>query len=963
MSRVVTALDELGTATARTVVAEWQGSERVDSAWLTWIDDLIRLAATGRLQPATHRPLPAFGADSFLGRDRQVAELNTFLDRVQQGRGGAALVLGPAGIGKSHLLGTVLASPPRGIRVEWTTLDRSEAGYRGWRRLLAPLWITLRRTELAPADLLVHAAVLDDILLAGGDDDDDLTAMRFPGEVAAAVAALLAHAAIRQPLVLVIDDAHRGGVSSDHLLADVARRISGYQVGIIAAVRHDELDQRSPFRSHGDQADDRAAPDVVLPVHVPPLEPGSAARLLQERTGAEPPSEIVEAVLRQTGGCPQLIRHTQVQAPASRTSSAWVVGKLDAEGLRVLEPTIESRPGDVRDVLHAAAVCAIGGHIDPGLLSRVTDLPADVVERILEQERQAGPILAPQAPGYSFQHDNWIDALTAFCPPARLRALHARCLVLLRDDPAADPQQLAWHAVHAGADVVGPETFARLATRAADQAFADYAYATAAELYGAASQYSAGRNRIELLIRQADALRFRGAWNEARSVLKSAASLARTLGIPGHEAIVLIHLERLIWSYGLDEKHVAQQLRDVIRRLPREDHVLRAQAQAALALRLSITARQYENEQADFARAALQELPAVTDPLERADILLGIRAGLQDDATPDTLLAYGEETFNEGIKSHSAYHIGEALISRIIDLIRAGRLLELPSAMRKYRDFAEHSAAPVVVYSLVLTDAMLSLARGEFDAAKERTAEAAGLSSSWGESMASEAIMAQAGWRLYEIGEVDGLSEILTGLPQQDVSTLNEEVWSLGAGLIHAEQGEFVSASHRLREVGRGTGEFKNLSRGPSRIGILATAATLLGHPALCDALPPDEAIRWGRSLADLLTNHHDSHVLAGWPAVMLGSKHRYIGLAELAAKQPATAVTHLVRAAAENSEFAALHVRTRFDLGRGFIRQSATHAQGITEMKRVAQDATDRKMPKLAAQAAIELDHWHGTE
>ena len=42
-------------------------------------------------------------------------------------------------------------------------------------------------------------------------------------EAASAIAGLLDHLASRQPLVLVIDDAHRAGTSSDQLLIDVAR--------------------------------------------------------------------------------------------------------------------------------------------------------------------------------------------------------------------------------------------------------------------------------------------------------------------------------------------------------------------------------------------------------------------------------------------------------------------------------------------------------------------------------------------------------------------------------------------------------------------------------------------------------------------------------------------------------------------------------------------------------------------
>lgn len=300
LNRVVTALDELGVAAARSVLAGWQNSAPIDDAWLTWIDELITLTAEGRMQPIADRPLPVVRADPLFGRDEQEDELGAFLERVKQGRGGLALVFGPSGIGKSHLLGKFLSGRSDGIQVDWATFDRDEAGYRGWRRLLAPLWITVRRTELPPAALLAHAAILDDILLTR--DVGDLTTRRFPGEVGAAVAALLDHVAIHQPLVLVIDDAHRGGATSDQLMLDIAREVSACPVGIIAALRPDEVEDISSIRSHTDQAQDRAVPDVVIPIRVPPLDSESTARMLMQLTGREPPRKVIEEVIRQTGG-------------------------------------------------------------------------------------------------------------------------------------------------------------------------------------------------------------------------------------------------------------------------------------------------------------------------------------------------------------------------------------------------------------------------------------------------------------------------------------------------------------------------------------------------------------------------------------------------------------------------------------------------------------------------------------
>jgi len=180
----------------------------------------------------------------------------------------------------------------------------------------------------------------------------------------------------------------------------------------------------------------------------------------------------------------------------------------------------------------------------------------------------------------------------------------------------------------------------------------------------------------------------------------------------------------------------------------------------------------------------------------------------------------------------------------------------------------------------------------------------------------------------------------------------------------HSRRDRRNGAGHPpAQEASANSGEFSGLPRGPSRIAVLATAAMVMGHPALDTMLPPDEAGRMGERLADLLIAHHDTLVVAGWPAVLLGSKHRYIGLAYLAAGQSAAAAVPLARAAEENSEFPVLHTRTRFDLARALVRQPASHHEGATEMKRVEQKAAELGMAGLAGQAAAERDHWSDLE
>jgi hypothetical protein len=549
-----------------------------------------------------------------------------------------------------------------------------------------------------------------------------------------------------------------------------------------------------------------------------------------------------------------------------------------------------------------------------------------------------------------------MDVLISSCPPGRLRALHAACFALLRADRAADPKKLVRHAIEAGTADVGRDKLAALARKAADQEVANYAFSSAAQMYEVAARYSAGAVEADLLIAQSDALRLCGRWQAARDVLRHAVLVARRLETPEREAIALVHLEHLTFSYGLDEREMTAQQRDVLTRLPPGEATLRAQVQAVLAQRLGISTRRYEGEQADLARSALKQLPSVTDPLARADILLGIRGGLLDSVPPAEILPYDHQALDIGLEAQSVFHIAEALSFGLVDAIRAGRPAEIQSAIRANRDFAARSGAVPVVYLQALADAMLALARGEWKAAHEYTDEAGRLGRDWG-SMAQEALMAQVGWWLYETGQLTGLTDFLAGLQQQEVSSLNGEVWQLAAGLIHAENGEVPTAIEILREVCRNTGDLRSLARGPARIGILAAAAMVLGHPGLHEAMPQQEAHRLGTTIAELLAGHLDTVVLAGWPAVLLGSKQRYIGLARLAAGQPDRAAVHLAHAVRENAAFRVLHTRARFDLARALMSRSASYAEGLAEMRLVQGEAADLEMPCLAAQAAAELN------
>lgn len=71
------------------------------------------------------------------------------------------------------------------------------------------------------------------------------------------------------------------------------------------------------------------------------------------------------------------------------------------------------------------------------------------------------------------------------------------------------------------------------------------------------------------------------------------------------------------------------------------------------------------------------------------------------------------------------------------------------------------------------------------------------------------------------------MTDFLSALPQRDVSYLNDPVRALVAAIIHTETSHAEAAIRLLRSICAYTRELRGVP---------------LGHPAVCEALPPGEA-------------------------------------------------------------------------------------------------------------------------
>jgi DNA-binding CsgD family transcriptional regulator len=213
------------------------------------------------------------------GRDVEQARVTALLDGARSGRGGALVLRGQPGVGKSSLIADAGARAD-GMTVLRTRGVESESplAFAALHRLLRPV---MDHADQLPAP---QAQALRTALgeAAGGDADRFLV---FLGTLS-----LLAEAAEHRPVLALVDDAHWLDDASAAALLFVARRVENERIAVLFGAREGDVRQ---FDS-GDLAS----------VVVGGIGAEAAGRLLAERAGVDVPAAVSEALVAGTGGNP-----------------------------------------------------------------------------------------------------------------------------------------------------------------------------------------------------------------------------------------------------------------------------------------------------------------------------------------------------------------------------------------------------------------------------------------------------------------------------------------------------------------------------------------------------------------------------------------------------------------------------------------------------------------------------------
>ncbi|WP_216609900.1 helix-turn-helix transcriptional regulator [Cellulosimicrobium protaetiae] len=356
---------------------------------------------------------------ALLGRAAEQETVARLLASARLGRGGALVLAGEPGVGKTALLADALDRAGRepgsgaGVRVLAATPAEVEQDlpFAALQSLLLP---ALRLLDDIPAPQAAELGAALSLRSGGGRD-------RFA--IGAATLSLLSRYAEDGPVVVVLDDVHWADRPSVDALVFAARRVRDDPIAVLVAGRSGELPEAV-----------RGLPTIDLAG----LAPDAAALLLAAAFPAGPAREP-DALYRETGGNPLALLELAAEPADDATAGGDTAGlphTLPARLQRAFARRLETLPGTARAVALVAALS--GGDLR---LTRATCRRLDLDPAGLDDAERDG-LLTVGDGHVAFRH----PLLRSVVYGATDREVRRRAHLALADELAGvDADRRAWH--------------------------------------------------------------------------------------------------------------------------------------------------------------------------------------------------------------------------------------------------------------------------------------------------------------------------------------------------------------------------------------------------------------------------------------------------------------------------------------------------------------------------------------
>ncbi len=361
------------------------------------------------------------------GRTVALGQLDVLFADSSRGRCILCVVEGEAGIGKTRLLRT-WATGLVGLPVSVASVTCDELGQALPLQPVLDLVAALAQspgTDSADALLGPDAPVLGPLLGLAAETPTTSTSLTEAdtgqGILHGALTRAVRRAALRQPVVLLVDDAHLADPATLRWLSQAPAHMGDAPLLIVVSARLEE---------------DLRLPGATQTLALDPLDLEAASAIV----GPERADEL----LARSGGNALLLTELAAWEPAGANGTTELPHSIRS--------TVEercARAGEAGTTLRTAAV--IGRDVDLDVLAAVTGAaPSQLLGHLEEGVRRR--FLVEEGPGFAFGHTLVREALASTVGAARTAFIHREAARALVGRRGADPLAVASHA-RLGGDV------------------------------------------------------------------------------------------------------------------------------------------------------------------------------------------------------------------------------------------------------------------------------------------------------------------------------------------------------------------------------------------------------------------------------------------------------------------------------------------------------------------------------
>jgi len=619
-----------------------------------------------------------------IGREPQRARLVALLERARSGRGGAAMLLGDAGIGKSALARAVVS-------------DAVDAGFdvvvgRAWEFEDAPayfpLWPCLRALGLTVPDQIGGRTALE-------------TAFHFWERVVEA----LARQATARPVVWVLEDLHAADQQTLDLCCFLVESLQALRAVVIGTSRFRDP-RYDPAGNPRLTRLRRQATEIALE----PLAIAEVAALAEQHTGTPLADDNLRTLIELTGGHPLFV-----------VECARALGRSGTERLATLPPSIRllaleqvaRLSADTRALVEAGAI--IGREFSAAVVARMHRvLPATAIDRLAPAVRSG--LLDERRPGeLSFSHVLMRNAVYDALSAERRSAEHQRAeRALLELDRDGTVVERAYHALSG----IEHDT-AQAALALADEASREL------ELHGAFDRALALAARaiearrltghpvpVDAVMRAAELAFLAGAFADSRRWCDQALLQARSAGLLIEFARTALILGAGLRPANIDDTLV-RALQEALATVPATEQALRLRLRARLAAAVQPAPDPFVP--LDEARRVIAEAHALGDDRVLIDVLFFGGSAMVDYAPIRERMTHALALRDVALRVGDRPRALSAYYRLVFDELQSGDLDAFEQHAGELLGLARELGHPKYLWRALLIQSMRALAYGRFE--------------------------------------------------------------------------------------------------------------------------------------------------------------------------------------------------------------------------------------------------------